>query len=276
MAVAELASRPWQPGTQIEIVSAVDTYSTWNAPGLSEALQRRAEDAVRYAAEQLKASGLAYTCNVLAGDPKSAVVDRAAQSGADLVMVGSHDASDTVRFLLGSVARAVVRHAPCSVEIVRPRPGSGAMKLLLATDGSECSEQAARSVGSRPWPKGTEVRVLSVVELSASWFTGSTPAYLDPEAVETLRSKTMQHARDAVATAEKIIADAGLTVRGDVAIPSAAAKQVIITEAAEWGANLIVLGSHGLRRGSRFLLGSVSEPVALHAGCSVEIIRGRA
>jgi nucleotide-binding universal stress UspA family protein len=48
---------------------------------------------------------------------------------------------------------------------------------------------------------------------------------------------------------------------------------MIFQEAAEWGADLIVAGSHGRRGASRFLLGSVSEPVAFHAKCSVEIIR---
>ena len=275
-AVAEVTARPWPEGTQVEIVSVVDTHSMWNVPGLSDALRRTAEGAVAYAEERVKASGLACSSAVLSGDPKSAVVDHAAQTGADLVVVGSHDVSDAMRFLLGSVARAVVLHAPCSVEIVRPRPANGAMKVLLATDGSECSQRAAQSIALRPWPKGTEVRVLSVVELSSAWFTGTVPAYLDADAVEALRSKTMQHARDAVASAEKAIADAGLPVSGSVAIPSGAAKQIIITQAAEWGADLIVMGSHGLREASRFLLGSVSEPVALHAGCSVEIVRAAA
>ncbi|MGH9835129.1 MAG: universal stress protein [Blastocatellia bacterium] len=41
------------------------------------------------------------------------------------------------------------------------------------------------------------------------------------------------------------------------------------------GENLIVLGSHGRRGLKRFLLGSVSNAVASHADCSVEIVRRR-
>jgi nucleotide-binding universal stress UspA family protein len=47
----------------------------------------------------------------------------------------------------------------------------------------------------------------------------------------------------------------------------------IVDAAEEWHADLIVVGSHGRRGLERFLLGSVSEVVARHAHCSVEIIR---
>lgn len=50
---------------------------------------------------------------------------------------------------------------------------------------------------------------------------------------------------------------------------------MILDEATHWGADLIVVGSHGRRGVDRFLLGSVSEAVALHAACSVEVIRKR-
>jgi nucleotide-binding universal stress UspA family protein len=50
---------------------------------------------------------------------------------------------------------------------------------------------------------------------------------------------------------------------------------VIVEEAEKWGADLIVLGSHGYGPMSRFLLGSVAHAVALHAPYSVEIVRSR-
>jgi nucleotide-binding universal stress UspA family protein len=50
-------------------------------------------------------------------------------------------------------------------------------------------------------------------------------------------------------------------------------KELILKEASDWGAHLIVLGSHGRRGLDRLLLGSVSEAIAAHAPCSVEVIR---
>jgi nucleotide-binding universal stress UspA family protein len=275
IAVAEVATRPWPPRTSVELVSVVDLTYSWNAPEFAGAVMQSADDALRCASQQLRLAGIQSTSTVLTGDPKDVMVDYASQTGADLVVVGSHDASDVVRFLLGSVARAMVRFAPSSVEVVRPRATEGAMKVLLATDGSDCSLSAARSVVSRPWPLGTEFRVISVVELAPAWFRTPYPAYFDSQAMEELRGEAMKHAQDAVAAAEKILSGAGLAESGTVVIPAASAKEMILNQAAEWGADLIVLGSHGRRGASRFMLGSVSEPVAFHAACSVEIVRAR-
>jgi len=57
------------------------------------------------------------------GDVKETILDSAIQWHADLIVVGSHGSGGVRRFLLGSVAEAVARHAPCSVEIVRIHGG---------------------------------------------------------------------------------------------------------------------------------------------------------
>ena len=53
------------------------------------------------------------------------------------------------------------------------------------------------------------------------------------------------------------------------------AKTVILDEAENWKADLIVVGSHGYRAWERFLLGSVSQAIVSHARCSVEVVRTR-
>jgi nucleotide-binding universal stress UspA family protein len=52
-------------------------------------------------------------------------------------------------------------------------------------------------------------------------------------------------------------------------------KDAIVAEAERWRADLIVVGSHGYGPLRRFFLGSVSLYVALHAPCSVEIVRSQ-
>jgi nucleotide-binding universal stress UspA family protein len=50
-------------------------------------------------------------------------------------------------------------------------------------------------------------------------------------------------------------------------------RSVILDEAESWGADLVVVGSHGYGAWQRFLLGSVSQAVVSHAKCSVEVVR---
>ena len=80
-----------------------------------------------------------------------------------------------------------------------------------------------------------------------------------------------REAEELVARAAQRLRDAGFQVTR--AIEEGNPKVVIIDSAAEWAADLIILGSHGRKGLDRFLIGSVSEAVARQARCSVQIIR---
>ena len=53
------------------------------------------------------------------GDPRSKIIDRAENWKADVIVLGSHGRKGLDRFLMGSVAESVMRHARCSVLVVR-------------------------------------------------------------------------------------------------------------------------------------------------------------
>jgi len=80
-----------------------------------------------------------------------------------------------------------------------------------------------------------------------------------------------REARVLVERSAKMLAEAGFKV--STLVLTGDAKTMILDEAADWPADLIVVGSHGRKGIGRFLLGSVSEAVARHAACSVEIVR---
>jgi nucleotide-binding universal stress UspA family protein len=80
---------------------------------------------VEQAAQLLRAKGLNVSTVGEEGDPKTRIIDHAAEWHADLIVLGSHGRKGFDRFLLGSVSEAVARHASCSVEIVRvPAPAA--------------------------------------------------------------------------------------------------------------------------------------------------------
>lgn len=148
------------------------------------------------------------------------------------------------------------------------------MKILLAVDGSECSDAAVTEVARRSWPTGSEVRIFSAADLPVRLMAGGD--VLPPRVAEDLEQATRVQAEAAVAHALSIFREQAineLPVATAVVVDSA--RDAILDEAERWGADLIVVGSHGYRGYKRFLLGSVSQAVATQAKCSVEIVRVR-
>lgn len=280
--VDEAAARPWPTGTTICALSIVDMGSWEGLPTLIEDAKHAAQTLVEKAQNKLDHPGYEVFSKVQLGYPKKSISDFAREWKADLVMVGSRDRGAVSRFFLGSVAQAVLRSAPCSVEIVRPASvdspaSSRAMKLLLATDGSECSEIAAHSVANRLWPAGTKIKIICVRELLVleNAVTVSSPCSVYPESLlNEILENARNRAKKAVAQARQVLTSKGLTVCDGLNAPVGDARAIILDEARAWGADLIVLGSHGRHGFDRVLLGSVSESVALYADCSVEVIRG--
>jgi nucleotide-binding universal stress UspA family protein len=146
------------------------------------------------------------------------------------------------------------------------------MKILLAVDGSVCSDVAVEEVGRRPWPDGSSVKVLSAFELPMP----PTPEgwALPANYFEEMDVAVQKQARNIVDRAlDKLKSRANQTISLEGALLPGPPGAVILDEAESWGADLIVVGSHGYRAWERFLLGSVSQSVVSHAKCSVEVVR---
>jgi nucleotide-binding universal stress UspA family protein len=143
------------------------------------------------------------------------------------------------------------------------------VKILLAIDDSKYSEAAIDAVITQAKPSETEVRLLHVVEPTPVYSDGQAWVYY-PDYGE-VRHEQRKEAEGLVARAAERLRTAGLRVT--TAIETGNPKVVVIDDAAAWHADLIVLGSHGRKGLDRFLMGSVSDAVARHARCSVQIVR---
>ncbi len=138
------------------------------------------------------------------------------------------------------------------------------MRILLAVDNSKFSEAAARAVIARNRVRDLEVRVFHAAEPPTLFTAPEMAEYIPPE-------ESAQEAIALVAKTADALRSAGISVTTDIV--QGDPKTLIIENAEAWGADLIVLGSHGRKGLQRFLLGSVSETVMRHAHCSVEIVR---
>jgi nucleotide-binding universal stress UspA family protein len=146
------------------------------------------------------------------------------------------------------------------------------MKILLAVDGSEYSYAAAQAVAERPWPAHSEVKVFTAIEpftpyMTEMWATSS-------DLWEELDKASKDQANKAIHGAiERLNAAQDKTLKISTDIVEGNAQNAILDEAEKWGADLIMLGSHGYSGLRRLLLGSISQNIASHAHCSVEIVR---
>jgi nucleotide-binding universal stress UspA family protein len=291
-AVEEAARTLWPAESVIRIVSVAEIpmlAATWVMPmpvgNRSEWERVFEERSVANITEAMARFGeiagvqTEVTAKTLNGDPKIAILDEAEHWGADLIVVGTHGYNALERLWLGSVSRAVASHAKCSVEIARRRKDQGAdggaMRILLAVDGSEFGDAAVEEVANRPWPPGSEVHVISVIHLP---FIPTPETWALPD---SYYSELEKAGRELAGSAiNRVISrlldsnterEAPLTLTSEAIVGTPA--ETIIGTAKKWGADLIALGSHGRSGFTRFLLGSVSDVVASHAPCSVEIVR---
>ena len=146
------------------------------------------------------------------------------------------------------------------------------MRILLAVDGSRSAERARDLVAALPWSEGGRVRIVSVAPTGADligmpWSAGASPDAGDIE------SEVLRVHRDALDTAEREIRSARSDLVIEPILLRGRAASLIVEEAREMPADLVVVGHRGHGRWESMLLGSVSAEVVDHAPCPVLVAR---
>lgn len=148
------------------------------------------------------------------------------------------------------------------------------MKVLIAQEESECSRAALEAVMNRNWPQNSQFRLVNVHEP----IHGYDPVIYAPHSIVSLKDadKEIYDAKEtqlkkSIELLKSKFSD--FEVSGEVL--TGHPKECIVEDAKNWGADLIVLGTHGRKGFARAFLGSVASEVASQAECSVEIVRQR-
>ncbi|CAN5488121.1 universal stress protein [soil metagenome] len=146
------------------------------------------------------------------------------------------------------------------------------MKILLTTDGSKHSNSMIKKFAERSLDPKTKILIVVAYERTA-YMMDSAPMGALKEYNIMANNFAIKLAENAAAEAVSILVKkhpklivSSITIEGSP-------KKVILKEADSFKADLIVVGSHGHGIVAGFLLGSVSQAIALHAKCSVEIVR---
>ncbi|MEM9998434.1 MAG: universal stress protein [Bacteroidota bacterium] len=211
------------------------------------------------------------------------ILNYVASVGADLLVTGTHGRRGLRRLVLGSVASELLREAVCPVMVVpaskTTMPGPGA-PVVAPLDFSALNEAALSLAVTWARTYGAPLHLVHIVEL-----LGPYPEFYPESLVPSLAVGTSE-------AAEALAAEHDLEERAEAALREIAAQvraegignielfvgyghpdRRIDEHAAEHGAGLIVMATHGLTGFAHALVGSVTEKTVRRAPCAVLTVK---
>ena len=272
-------AREIAPGADISVLAVlpdvVHAYGTvWSGDATGAMLDfvhGTREEGERQLREMVRAVGIAEErVEVRFGNPAPVAHEVATEMDADCIVAGCHG-QHGVELVFGSTANALIHGLDCDAYLVRLGPGheddhgGPRRKALIAVDGTEDAHEVVEA-GLTFVGAGTETTLMTVVKPIAHTYggldltvTGGDGGTFEEEAL-----------REANAWLDTLTARHGLVADKLTVIGSPAHE--IRTRAADTGADLIVVGSHG-RHGLRLLLGSTANGVLHGVPCDVLVVR---
>ncbi|MGF6840943.1 nucleotide-binding universal stress UspA family protein [Paraburkholderia youngii] len=192
-------------------------------------------------------------------DVVDALIDAADTWRADLMVIGSRQHQGLQRWAEGTVSERLTRRLRCPMLVV-PQSYSTTQselpeRILFAVDGSSLSMSAVR-YGIRFATSDTELRAVYVIDRAvrlSDWIP-----------IDSLEDSFVGEGKEAIAAAEPVLARVSARVSTALVRTNRTDDDVahaIVREAAGWEAQLIVMGTHGRRGITRWILGSVAGRV---------------
>ena len=143
------------------------------------------------------------------------------------------------------------------------------MKILIGVDDSAHSKAALDYVKTMKWPAGTRIVVLTAARTQAVAYT-----LIDAGGIswmKTAEEEMTQQAEELSSRVERELQEAGLATEARVVHGDP--RESLVDAARSWGADLVVVGSHGRTGLDKLLMGSVASHVVTHAPCSVLVVK---
>jgi len=224
---------------------------------IDEAYLQAGKKIIRNAEELFREAGIEVDARLVTSeDPAEFILQLVKDEGYDLVVIGNRAVNQSERYSLGSVTEKVARHAECPVLIVKKKPK--VEKILTAVDGSKHADKALEFAIQLAKNYSANLALLHVEEDKLIRIGG-------PQVVDCVGT-----------VGECILKDASTKIKGisfNKMLEYGSPAETIIKVAKKANVDLIVIGSRGLSSVRRYLLGSVSDDISIHARSSVLIVR---
>jgi nucleotide-binding universal stress UspA family protein len=220
----------------------------------------KALEELREAAESAAPGAVGARCRVVTGIPEQRLLEAAAEAEASLLVLGPTRRTPLASAVLGTTASHVIRTSRVPVLVVREPLPDRPLRVLLTTDLSR------HAAFTHAWGGGVARALCApeTAEMRSLFVTAPVPG----EPAVSRDHADVNAARDLL---DFLLAEVPATTsaprvrRGDAALE-------IVREAQEWGADLLVLGTHGRRGVERMFLGSVAETVLQRAPCAALVV----
>lgn len=193
-----------------------------------------------------------------------AIMRYAHEMDIDFIVMGTHARKGASRLFLGSVAAEVLRVADLPVLVIGPEHAvadKGYRKIVVAVDLSEDSASLLQQATALADTDNVQLRVVHVCE------SRSVAPYYVAEIAD-------EHSERAKLALKELLDDTALPGKVESQVLAGLSEEQITASAEDFAADLIVMGSSGMSRMGRMLLGSTTDRVLRRAPCAVLAWRG--
>ncbi|HET7229396.1 MAG TPA: universal stress protein [Longimicrobium sp.] len=242
-----------RPGEALEAIPAYgwEQIAAYDNGSDQEAYEREADELTALAARATVRWGVMASSRMLRGDPAQSIVEHARDARVDLLVMSTHAAGGRLHGPMGSVAEVVMRHSHIPVLLARPDSpapprGTGPRTILVPLDGSAFSEAILDPVVAVAHATGAEVKLLRVLG------PGEMPSFIHADLPPT---------PEAYLNGIAGVLPPNVTVSDARVVVDPSASLAILHEAAEVGADLIAMATHGCGGARSLLLGSTAAQV---------------
>lgn len=271
-AVRAMARRVWPVGTEVKLLGV----ATQGVKGEVETTFECAfEEAASMLSLGINGSNLLIYRQLVEGNIRDAIVQVAQEWGADLVVVGSRGQSMLENVFLGSVSQSILDHAKFPVCVAREVQPAAIGNILVGIDDSETSAAAVEWLATQTWANTAEttISLVSAVhdpqpDIDHKSVTKASELLMEWETERGLLYVALEYWAQLL---KERLPQASI----HYGVLDGSPRELLIRAAEKWPAEVVVLGSHGRNAFHKLFLGSVSQHVAAHVPCSVEIIRNR-
>ena len=199
-----------------------------------------------------------------APDVRAEILAEAGAFHADLIVLGSHGRSGWPRLFLGSVADAVLRQAPCPVLVVPPHARETVdvpfQRIVCPVDFSPASSCAVNYAVTLAQEGDAAITLVHSIDIAPELREYALWARID---VNAIRAVALKRLRDLVPESARNYC----TIHTE--LTEGRPHRDVLRLAAEYQADLIVMGAHGRGATDRLVFGSNTYAVIRDAACPV-------